>query len=324
MKKLLFAFLFFLLSANTFAQENDTLNKIEFDAKAFLKEIADNACQCIDSISVYNKSKKEISSEIHTCIDKQCSAYQLGMKLSEIKNLTAEGKQPQINLEINVNPDSKEYKKYYYEIETYLMENCPATKNKISSTDKLGTKSISNDAEALKYYSLGLEVSKKGEFEKAIDYYKKALVFDAEFAFAYDNMGICYRRLNRFDEAIEAYEKSLKIDPNGLMPLQNLGITYVYKKEFKKALKAYERLAKVDPNNPEVYYGIGNIYAVHVVDNEKALDNLCKAYKIYVEQKSPYRSDAEKLIQYIHSAMKKEGKEVVFNQILEKNGISPN
>lgn len=325
MKKHLLYGLFLLLSTVSIAQENDTIVEFDFDNDKFLKEISDNACQCIDSISAYNKSRKDVALEIHACIDKQCGAYQMGMKLSQIKNLNVtNGENKSINIDINVNPDSNEYKKYYYEIESYLMSNCKPLIEKIAANDKLGIKSMSSNPDALKFYNLGLDAGQNGEFEKAIDYYKKALVFDGEFAFAYDNMGVCYRRLNKFDEAIDAYEKSLKIDPNGLMPLQNIGVVYLYKKEYRKAIKSYERLSKIDPKNPEVFYGLGNIYAQHLFEYEKALDNLCKAYNIYVEQKSPYRSDAEKLIQLVYSEMKKQGKEAIFNQILEKNGIKSN
>lgn len=181
-----------------------------------------------------------------------------------------------------------------------------------------------NNAEALKYYNLGLDESKKENFAKAIEYYKKSVVFDDQFAFAYDNMGICYRKLNQFDQAIDAYEKSLKINPNGKMPLQNIAVVYIYKKEYKKGIKAYERLAKIDKNDPEVFFGIGSIYAQYLSDYEKALDNLCIAYNIYITQKSPYRTDAEKLIQIVYAEMEKQGKVDVFNKILEKHHISQN
>ena len=46
-------------------------------------------------------------------------------------------------------------------------------------------------------------------------------------------------------------------------------------------------------------------------------------YNLYVEQKSPYRSDAETLINRVNKEMKKQGKEAIFNEILKKNHISP-
>lgn len=319
MKKIVFLiFAFFTLTS--FSQE--TVNSIKFDKKEFLKEVSENACKCIDSVETFNKIVDSVSSDIHKCIDKQVIAYQLGIKIEDIKNI--EDKDKKVTISINTNADSNEYKKYYYDIEKYLMQNCSSIKSKMAANDVLNEKSHSRNSEAIKYYNLGLDESDKENYSKAIEYYKKAVVFDSDFAFAYDNIGICYRKLNKFDEAIEAYEKSLKIDPNGKMPLQNIAIAYIYKKEYKKGLKAYEKLSKLDPNNPEVFYGIGNIYANYVFDYEKGLDNLCKAYNIYVKQKSPYRTDAETLINVIYKEMKKQGKEALFNQILENNNISPN
>lgn len=320
MRQFLSIVIYLTLTNTLFSQVDSTRVDAKIAIPNLLKDLSSNACKCIDSISTYDKSKDDISTDIHSCIDKQVTVYQLGKQLTELKNLT--DKDQKLNINISVNPNSDDYKKYYYELERELMENCPAVKDKISSTDKIGEKSISRKEEALKFYDLGLEESGAGNFEKAITYYQKALVFDKEFAFAYDNIGICYRRLENYDKAIEAYEKSLEIDPNGLMPLQNLGITYVYKKQYKKAVKAYERFAKVDTENPEAYYGLGNVYAVYLKEYEKALDNLCIAYNIYVKQKSPYRSDAEKLIQFVFQEMKKEGKEDKFNEILKNNKIS--
>ena len=57
---------------------------------------------------------------------------------------------------------------------------------------------------------------------------------------------------------------------------------------------------------------------------EKALDNVCKAYNIYVKEKSPYRSDAEKVINMIYKEMKKDNKEEAFKKILKDNNITPN
>lgn len=328
MKNIILFLILIFITSISYSQESKKIETLKFDKIKFLKELSENACKCIDSISTFNKIKDTISSEIHKCIDKQVGAYQLGVQLSKINNLedsaeTINGKK-EINISISVDPNSKQYKEYYFEIENYLMANCSAINVKISENDLISDKSMSNNEEALKFYQLGLDETKKENFVKSIEHYKKALVYDSNFAFAYDNMGICYRRLNEFDKAIDAYEKSLKIDPNGLMPLQNIAVVYLYKKEYKKAVKSYEKLSKLDPKNPEVYYGIGNIYAQYLFDYEKALENLCQAYNIYSTTKSPYRTDAEKLIQIVFKEMKKQGKEVLFEEILKKYNILSN
>ena len=328
MKNLILSLILACFTSFSYSQESKKNDTLKFDKIKFLSELSENACKCVDSISTNNKIKDSITSEIHSCIDKQVGAYQLGIQISNIKELettakTIDGKK-EINISININPDSKQYKGYYYEIEKYLMANCNAIKIKMSENDLISDKSVSNNVEAIKFYQLGLDETKKENFSKSIEYYKKALVYDSNFAFAYDNMGICYRRLNEFDKAIDAYEKSLKIDPNGLMPLQNIAVAYLYKKEYKKAVKSYEKLLKLDTKNPEVYYGIVNIYAQYLFDYEKALNNLCQAYNIYTNTKSPYRTDTEKLIQIVFKEMKKQGKEVLFDEILKKHNISSN
>lgn len=298
--------------------------KMNIDKKILLKELAENGCKCVDSIETYNKTTLDISKEISRCIENQTEAYQFGSKLIEIDTSNNASIQKKINISINVNKNSDEYKKYYYEIERYMTDNCNSLKIKLAVADKQSDKSISNKQKALDLYSKGIDESKKEHYQQAIKYFKKAVKEDPSFAFAWDNLGLNYRRLKNYDKAIESYEKSLEIDPNGLMPLQNIAVVYQYKKEYQKAIETYLKLAKIDKKNPEIYYGIGQIYALNLKDNEKALDNLCKAYVIYIKQKSPYRVDAEKIIRIIYSEMKKQGKEDKFNEILKSNNITQN
>ena len=228
----------------------------------------------------------------------------------------------QINIDINVNEDSREYKEYYYELERYMLENCNSLKLKMAANGDENEKFTSTNIQAIEYYNQAIEESKKESFKNAISFYEKCVSTDSTFVNAWDNLGICYRRMKEYDKSIYAYEKSLKINPNGLMPLHNLGIVYRLKHDYTNAIKAYERLSLVDKNNPEVYFGIGQVYAINLEDYEKGLDNICKAYNLYIAQKSPYRADAEKMIGQIYGDMKKQGKEDKFNEILKQNNIS--
>ena len=298
------------------------------ESEELLKQFADNGCKCVDSINPFGMSKVEIAQEISACISKQAGAYQMSSKLMGVDDLTEDAEivdgKKQINISVNLNENSEEYKKFYYELERYMMANCSSLEEKISSNEILSSKSLSENERAMEFYSKGLKEVKKENYEKAVEYFGKAVKEDPEFAFAWDNLGVNYRRLNNFDKAIECYTKSLEIDPNGLMPLQNIAVAYQYKKEYSKAIEAYEKLAKIDKNNPEVYYGIGNVYASSLNDYEKGLDNMCKAYNLYIELKSPYRADAEQMINIIYTEMKKQGKEKEFNKILKANNISQN
>lgn len=320
-----------LIPLNLFAQAEIDGKPLNDEQKKMLKEVfkknkalsenAENACKCIDSISVRNKNAKETSKEVKRCIDQQVLGYQSTLKLMETLDA---GEGEKITVTVYTNPESDQYKKYYYEIESQVMDSCQAVKRVVGMNNKQSEKSLSDNDKAIDEYNEGIIFFKKEDYAKALPYFEKAVKIDPEFVFAWDNIGVCNRRLGNYDEALKAYTKSLKYDPKSLTALQNIPLVYVAKKDYKKAIDAYGDLAKVDKENPETYYGIGLIYYQNLNDNEKALDNMCKAYKLYIAQNSPYRSDAEKIMQMLYAAFKSEGKSEKFDQILSSHNISQN
>lgn len=306
-----------LLYCISFSQEKP-------DEKTVLQELSENACKCADSISLSNRKKEDIIKDIHGCIDKYTGALQIstllkGAEKESEKAPEVNGKK-QINLTFNTNKDSKQYRDSYNELERYLMQNCASVK-RATTTSETSNDKFSKNQKALDFYQKAVDASKKESWKDAIQNYEQAVKIDPKFIYAWDNLGICYRRVGEYDKALNAYKQSLAVDPKGKMPLQNIAIAYIYKKEYQKAIDAYNDFDKVYPNDPEVYYGIGQIYFAHLKDNEKGLDYICKAYRIYNEQKSPYRSDAEAVISRIYKGMKEEGKIDKFKEILKSNNI---
>jgi tetratricopeptide (TPR) repeat protein len=295
-----------------------------------LAELSENSCKCIDSISTGNKAKDAISQEIKACINKQVVVWELGSKLSALEQTGSEGKKKKkkrketITLDLGDDPNSKEFQKYYFELERYSVNNCPALKRIINVDDSGETNTFSKNPEAMKLYSAGVANLNSEKYDEAIANFKAALAIDSLFSFAWDNLGITCRRLERYPEALVAYQKSIAVNPSGKTPLQNIAVVYEYQKEYQKAIAAYERLEQIDKKDPEVYYGIGRIYAYKTHEFEKGLDNLCIAYNLYVQQGSPYRTDAEKVINFLFSEMKKEGNEKRFSEILKQHHIESN
>lgn len=327
--KLLITAFFLSLSINVIGQmtvngkpptdEQKKMFKEAITPQNILSKTAVRVCQCIDSISIANKNAKENASEIKKCIDKQVIGYQSSLKLRE----TVDAKPSEnVTVTIYTNPESNQYLQYFYEIQTQVMDSCKAVKNVVGMNNKNNGKSISIDSTATKEYYAGNDLLKSGDYQKALPFYERAVKIDPTFAFAWDNIGVCNRKLGNLDKALKAYQTSLKLDPNGTTPLQNIALVYVGKKEFQKAIKCYENLANIQPDNPEAPYGIATIYYESLLDNEKALDYMCKAFILYTQQDSPYRSDAEKIINSLHSTMKKAGKESDFNKILEIHKLS--
>ncbi|SHK25565.1 tetratricopeptide repeat protein [Chryseobacterium polytrichastri] len=294
------------------------------DKEKLIQELSDNACKCADSISLLNRNKSDILKDVHHCIDEQTGGLQMGILFGSVETLernapVVNGKK-QIALNFDTNKDSKQYIESYNELERYLMKNCASVKN-IAVVSETNDEGFSDDKEAMNFYHTGRELTEKKDWKGAIENYEKAVKKDPKFIYAWDALGINYRRNEEFDKAVSAYETSLKLDPKGKMALQNIPIVYIYKKEFQKAIDSYMDLDKVYPGDPEVYYGIGNVYFNGLKNDEKGLDYLCKAYRIYNNQKSPYRSDAESMIASIYKSMKEKGKTEKFKEILKNNNI---
>ncbi|MCS3532024.1 tetratricopeptide repeat protein [Chryseobacterium sp. JUb7] len=291
-------------------------------AKDILKELSVKTCKCIDSIGSFDKTKDVVNKEISSCIDKNVLVYSMTKTLAKTNADIESGKikDKKINVTINSNPESQDYKNSYYEMESYLMDTCPSIKNLVNAAESK-EEHMTGNKEARDFYDKAIAATEKEDWKEAIKNYKSALEKDSKFVYAWDNLGICYRRVGEYDNAISAYKKSLEIDPKGKMPLQNLAITYSYKKEYQKAIDSYLSFDKIHPGDAEVYYGIGQIYYEYLKDYEKSLDYMSKAYNIYTDQKSPYRSDAETIINYIYRKMKDDGKTEKFKEILKINKI---
>lgn len=331
MKSALLLILMTVLPFSLFAQleiEGKPLNaqqkimvKEAFSKQKMLSNVGLASCLCIDSISVINTTAKQNAIEIKRCIDNEVVEYQTSLMILDAVDVK-EGQKA--TMTIYTNPESQDYKKYYYEIEKQVMDSCQSVRNVVGVNNNENEKSVSKKSEAIREYNKGNDFLRQKNYADALPFYEKAVKIDSEFVFAWDNIGVCNRNLGNYDAAIKAYKQSIKLDPKGVTAYQNISFAYVGKKNYKKAIESYKELSKLDDKNPEVYYGMGLIYHNNLADNEMALDNMCKAYNLYSDQNSPYRTDAQKVIQSLYSDLKKEGKEATFDKILAANNISKN
>jgi tetratricopeptide (TPR) repeat protein len=285
--------------------------------KTKIEKIAGEACDCTEKIDT-NIPRDTIVEKINTCIEGSVMADQ--MLAIDVDNLTGTEEGVEVDtvsqsVNITINP-----RKDFDEIQSFLFQNCPNIKRLLASNDVESDKSMSKNPKALKYYDEAQDYETDGEYEKAIELYKKAIKEDKNFAFAWDNIGLCYRKSNNYTEAIKCYEQSLKIDPAGAMPRQNIAIAYEYLKDYKKAAAAYEAVIKHDPKNPEGYYGAGR--AFYFDENfEKGVDYMFKAYKMYSEANSPYIEDAQNMLGAMYDDLEKKGKIAIFETAAKNNGV---
>jgi cytochrome c-type biogenesis protein CcmH/NrfG len=86
--------------------------------------------------------------------------------------------------------------------------------------------------------------------KEAIEAYSHYLAIKPDNPDVRTDMGIMYRKLGEFDRAIEEFKKAAQSDPKHINSRYNLGLVLLHdKQDMKAAIKAWEDYLKVDPNS---------------------------------------------------------------------------
>ena len=86
--------------------------------------------------------------------------------------------------------------------------------------------------------------------KEAIGAYSQYLAIKPDNPDVRTDMGIMYRKLGEFDRALEEFRKAAQSDPKHVNSRYNIGIVLLHdKQDIKGAIKAWEDYLKVDPNS---------------------------------------------------------------------------
>lgn len=92
-----------------------------------------------------------------------------------------------------------------------------------------------------------------GDYQKAIQYYKKAEIVSKPGTWLYNKIAFCNRKLKNFEEALHYYEESEKLDPESLYIQTSIGQVYMEMSDFEKALKYFFKVEYLAPDNLKVH-----------------------------------------------------------------------
>lgn len=132
------------------------------------------------------------------------------------------------------------------------------------------------------------------DFETAKQNYKKALIYDEGFSFAYNGLGNIYREKFKYGKAIQMYSRAANA-PDFMWPWNYLGDCFRHLEKYKLAMKCYERAIAIckrvdDPMFVVPLYGIGRIY--YELGNRNNSNELYykKSIEIFLEIKDQFSS----------------------------------
>lgn len=127
---------------------------------------------------------------------------------------------------------------------------------------------------------LGISYWRKGENQKALDCYRKALLRDENYAIVYNNIGSLYlsvymkeKNSMAIDQSIENFKKAIDIDPEIASAYNGLGGAYKAKGEIDLAIKNWRKSLDLNPDYEFPIYNLGIAY-LEKGEKKKALEYL--------------------------------------------------
>jgi tetratricopeptide (TPR) repeat protein len=149
------------------------------------------------------------------------------------------------------------------------------TWNDLLSTDE----DDPNIGKVLEYFTKADDAYLKGNYDEAIQYYRRILHICPEHPYAYYGMGDSYLFSNNHSQAVKCFNKVLEIDPQDSYIFLGLGIAFSNIKDYNQAIKCYKRAIEIRQNYLEAYNNLG-IVLTNLKDYNQAISYYKKAIEI--------------------------------------------
>ena len=98
---------------------------------------------------------------------------------------------------------------------------------------------------AKEYCNRGVSYFEKGQYDKAIADYNKAIEIDPKDARAYNNRGIAYGKKGQYDLSIADFNKVIEINPSDAEAYINRGHTHMKSGNKEKACSDWKRACEL-------------------------------------------------------------------------------
>jgi len=110
---------------------------------------------------------------------------------------------------------------------------------------------------AITEHNLGAALQSDNRFDEAIEHYRRAVAFKADYAPAYSNMGAALRAEGRLSDAVTAYEHALAIQPDEGEAHYNLANALQDQGKPGEAIEHFRRALRLRPDSADVHNNLG-------------------------------------------------------------------
>lgn len=143
----------------------------------------------------------------------------------------------------------------------------------------------------------GIEASKGGEYDKALGLFAKAIesgeLSQKNLGIVYYNRGqVWHDGKGDYDRAIADYTKAIEIDPKYVWAYYNRSLAWYKKGNYDKAIADNTKVIEIDPKHDTAWYNRACIYSIRG-EKDKALSDLKRAITLNESFKKDAKSDKD-------------------------------
>lgn len=118
------------------------------------------------------------------------------------------------------------------------------------------------------YFQMGFISTKLGEYDKAIGYYEKAVMVEPSFSKGWFALALAHQRNGDYEKALESLDRATSADPTYAKAYAQKGIIYLKQADYPSAEAAYNKAIQADPTYSKPYEDLGKIFVARQDYNE--------------------------------------------------------
>lgn len=108
--------------------------------------------------------------------------------------------------------------------------------------------------EAIQICNLGAAWYGKGDYERAADFFERAIGLNPLYAEAYNNLGVIHAKQSRFDKALALYRKAVALNPGYATAYTNIGVAFFKMNRFQDAIDSFDDALAANPEHRKAYH----------------------------------------------------------------------
>ena len=129
------------------------------------------------------------------------------------------------------------------------------------------------------YNNRGNAFADRGEQEKAVKDFSRALAIAPTLKQAYSNRGLALTTLGRHEEALNDLDAAVRLDGDYAEAIYNRGNVHFARKDYPKAFADYDRTVELEPANAKAWCNRANIYTM-AGQHQRAIEEYSTAVRL--------------------------------------------